>query len=454
MPTIRIDTFAGEAARLHPSLLPDGCAVTAHNVVLSDGKLRPLRFPAISSVPVLMENGLSELGDTKSLYLWKRGSILQTLAWPGFVKVAPSNIFDDDRHRIFVTGETGVGPGKKEPCVYIENTSGGSFTRASIVKIKMPSPSVVTPVIPPGYTNLRYTRFYQTWVDSYGYMSPPSDPSAEITYYDGQAVTLLSNAAPENAVSRRIWKVVSGTETESIQFVYEQAAAGSTFPEVTFEVADADAGEILPMFGSPPRDLAWMTFVPGGYYVGVSPSNPRTVMFSLVGYPTTWPSDYRYDVRDDIVGIAVTGNTVIVLTKGAPWALTGTSPDSMTVKVMQSEQSCVSARSICVMDGVVFYASADGVCMIAPGSAEPNLVQVITEKYFDKRAWAALNPASCAMVPYDGALHCWFTTASGASEARVIRLQDGGAAVTRHDEEAVCACYDPETDRLYYVRAQ
>lgn len=452
MSVIRITEFLGMVPRTHPSQLPDGCAVKAHNCTLYNGKVVPLRQPAVTAFPVRLENGLTAIGDARSLYLWRRGAVTEMLAWPGVVKVATSNIADDDRYRVFVTGETGIGTGLKEPAVYAVASGGTDFTRTSIVKTVLPAPVVTNPTGVGGATSFLYTFFFQTWVDAFGYMSGPSLPSGEVQYVDGQTVNVAATTAPAGAVSRRLWKVVTGTETESIQFVWEQAAVSGNFPASSFAVADADAGEILPEFESPPTDLAWMTFVPGNFYAGFAASSPKTVMFTAQGYPTTWPLDYRYDVRDPLVGIAVCGNSVIALTTGAPWLLSGTAPGSMSASVLQSEQACVSPHSVCVMDGAAFYASADGICMVAPSGNYPMLVQNVTEKLFGKREWAALNPSTCVMQPYDGALHAWFTLADGSNKGYVFKFADGAAAVTTHDEVAKAAYYDPETDGLYYVR--
>ena len=437
--------------RLHPSRLPDGCSVRAYNCTLYNGKSVPLRQPSVSSYPVRLENSLTAIGSAQSLYLWRHGTVTEMLAWPGIVKVATSNIADDDRYRIFVTGATGIGTGGLEPAVYAVASGGTDFTRTSIVKAPLPAP-IITPPGVGAETNFRYTYFFQTWVDAFGYMSGPSLPSEEIQYIDGQTMQISATIAPTGAVSRRVWKVVTGTETESIQFVLEQNVDGSYFPASSFTVADADAGEILPEFESAPADLSWMTFVPGNYYVGFAASAPKTVMFTQQGYPTTWPLDYRYDVRDPLVGLAVCGNSVVALTSGAPWLLTGTAPGSMTVSVMQSEQACVSARSICTMDGAAFYASRDGICMVAPSSSYPMLVVNVTEKLFGKREWEALNPSSCVMQAYDGGLHAWFTPTVGSPVGYIFKLSDGAAAVTTHDEVAKAAYYDTETDALYFVR--
>ena len=450
MPTIKIDRFSGIMPRVHPTLLPDGCAVKAHNCRLQSGKLSPILQPVkATEFRIRMEDGLSKISDANSIFLWKRGTVTEMLAWPGVVKVAPSNIADDTLYRLFVSGATGVGgTGKDHPCAYIASPSGTSYTRHSLVKTALPAP-IVTTSSPSDPDNIRYTYFFQTWVDAYGYESGVSLPSPEIEYNEGQSVNLSVVVAPAGASKRRVYKVVTGSETERIQFVYEQNAINSYFPQAAFNVKDEDAGEVIQSIVSPPEDLTWMSYVPGNFYVGVSAANKRTVMFSDVDRPTSWPDAYMYDIKDDFVGLAVCGNTVFVMTTGFPWAISGTAPESMSPAVMATAQGCVSDRSICVMDGVAFYASQDGICML---SSESLTAPVITEKYFSKREWEALNPSTCIMEAYDGALHAWFTLADGTRQGYIIDIGEGVSAITTHDEQAKAVCYDPATDGLYYVR--
>ena len=116
MASVKIDKFCGIAPRLHPTLLPDGMAVEAHNCKLENGKLVPLRQPSFVDVDAhstYFENGLSDIRDAQSLYCWKHtlsdGTVrTDFLAFPGRVYFAHGNIADDEYDRIFVTGETGV----------------------------------------------------------------------------------------------------------------------------------------------------------------------------------------------------------------------------------------------------------------------------------------------------------------------------------------------------------
>ena len=452
MAAIKIDTFSGIIPRAYPTLLPDGCAVKAHNCRLKSGKLSCIRQASkVTSIRTYLEGGLTKIGDATTLYLWNRYAGDCFLAWENTVKVAQSNLADDELHRIFVTGATGIGTtGQNLPCVYIENTGGTSFTRHPLTKTPLAAPDV-TVGTPSNPDNIRYTRFFQTWVDEYGYESGVSEASGEKQYTDGDEVDIAALAAPTGAVARRIYKVVSGTQTESIQFIVESSVSAFTFPAINnLAIKDEDAGEVLPQLVSPPDDLSWMTFVPGGYYVGYSPSKPRTVMFSDVNRPSSWPMDYQYDVHDDIVGLAVVGNTVYAFTKGYPEAFTGTAPESMSPSILSSPQACVSDKSICVLDSAAFYASEDGICMVSPTTG--TTVSVITEKYFSKREWEELNPSTCLLSTYDGALFAWFTLDSGVRQGYIFDIKEGASALITHDEEAKALFYDVRSDSLYYTR--
>lgn len=464
MPTIKVDTFGGILPKIHPTLLPDGCAIKAHNCFLKSGKLVPLRQPLkVAGMRIRMENGLSEIADAKTVYLWHRGDVDEMLAWPGIVKVAPSNIADDEYHRLFVSGETGVGVHGTDPCVYFASTSDTGIVRYSIVKERLPEPVATADAPSEEEQNIRYTVFFQSWVDAYGYESGANVVSGEmvldtetssykakgeVAYVDGAIVTVNATPAPINAVKRRIYKVVSGTESESIQFVVEQEVISGTFPDYSFRVLDEDAGEVMPMLVSASSDLVNITTVPGGFFVGFRKSNLREIRFSEVSIPCSWPDAYAYSIHDDIVGVGVTLNSVFVLTRGMPWVVTGTAPESMSASVLASQQGCVSARSICVMDGSVFYVSADGVCMLQDNMST---VTVVTAGIFSKREWADFVPSSSMMIAYDGALHLWFPNMVDP-KGYIINFNDGKAAVTTNDERAKAVCVDPVNDKLYFVR--
>lgn len=489
MATVKIDQFHGISPRTHPSLLADGMAVTAHNCRLKSGKLVPLKMPSrMDNYPISLVGGIAKISDANSIIIWKRDDTTEFLAFGGLVDKAAGNIADDEYDRIFLSGDTCLSwDGHDNVPMALLHVKGS----ASEQTIKCPLPKNPLPALKAKLVtengavadsdNIRYTYYYQTWVDPYGYESGASEPSLNwnpnangigkgaytndaLEYNDGDGVSFLALtedeipegggtlSSPTAGYKRRIYKVVTGSETGEARFVAEFDT--DPWGAKTIRVKDADAGEAMPLFETAPYDLRNMLYVPGGFYVGYSPRNPKTVMFSEVGVPTSWPEAYRYDLRDNIVAIAVSTNTVFIFTDGFPCVITGTAPESMTVSMLAGPAACVSKRSVCLYKNAACYASNVGICMIASSADDGTTVTNLTDKIFTKAQWQAFNPSSCLMGQHDGALFCFFTLSDGTRKGLVIDLLESADAVTTHDEESTCLCIDDATDNLYFVRSE
>jgi hypothetical protein len=314
-----------------------------------------------------------------------------------------------------------------------------------------------------------YSRFFYTWTDALGRESPCSKPSlipgeAEGTWIDGElehndgdeihfeAVTNV----PTEATAIRIWKVVTGNEDGYIQFVKELSKAEATDEDgFSFAVSDRDAGETIREIEAPPGDLRCVLDVPGSFYCGISAAYPKTVLFSDVDLIYSWPSEYRYDVRDRIVALAVTSNTVFALTEGWPYAISGTAPESMTVSKIAGPAACVSARGVVGHKNSVYFVSNAGLMSIHNDADSGTVCTNVTDGIFTKDQWQAFNPQSCVMVQHDGALHLFFALEDGSHRGLVVDLTEPkDVAVTTHDEVAKCACVDDATDKMFFVREE
>lgn len=512
MAVVRIESFGGIQPRVHPSLLQNGMAVKAHNVKLKNGKLVPLRMPSVASgVGLVMENGLTDVADAFSMHCWKRKDGESDLVlFPGMTWLSPGNVADDKNTRVVVSG-----PGMKggEPTIYMRDgqrivrhpmckdkpgtpsvrRNGGPIEKFDAITLKgyltcaeidaitdadkgdvyyakdagtigtgssAIHPDVNSQVVWLGsawgfydsaaFANIRYTYFFATWVDKYGYESPVSDPSDEVVYNDGDTMTVSVEDVPDDADLVRLYKVVTGTQEGRIQFIKEVDAKNAESFAVS--VKDEDAGEVISVVTSPPRDLQCILDVPGGFYCGFSPSSPKTVMFSDVGLLYSWPDDYRYDVGDNVVALAVTSNTVFALTDGWPYVLSGTSPGGMSVSKLAGPAACVSERSVCVFQNAVYYASNEGMMVIRNSADAGTVCSNLTEKIFTKDQWLAKNPSRCICGQHDGALYLFFEREDGTHEGLRIDLTESAAAVTTHDEVAKCLCVDNKNDEMYFVR--
>ena len=349
MATVKIAQFGGIAPRQHPTQLADGMAVTAHNCSLLTGKLVPLKSPRlVAGANVLLESGLSDVADAKSLHVWRKASgDFDFLLFKGVTWTAPGNVADDDLTRIIVSGDRD-GDGKAEPpVVYIRRGTAEVKDIVPIGKTPLATPRVQRNSGQGELTdNIRYTRFFVSWVDKDEMESPFSMPSqilvnnewvdGDLEYLEGDAVTITNFGSKTDyplAKKIRVYKVLTGMENGRCQFIAEaDATLDSTWTNgIGVKVKDEDAGEIMPDIGTPPDDLSCILDVPGAFYCGFSPSRPKTVCFSDIDLLYSWPEDYRYDIRDNIVALAVTANSVFALTDGWPYVLSGTAPESMTV---------------------------------------------------------------------------------------------------------------------------
>ena len=509
MATVKIDQFGGIAPRQHPTQLADGMAVKAHNVRLKTGKLVPLREPKLVEGPnIILEDGLSDVADAKSLHVWRKADgSFDFLLFKGVTWSAPGNIAADDLTRIVVSGDrTGDGTVDK-PVVYIRDS--GVKVVYEINKDPLDAPKVDRAAGSADLSTgtIRYTRFFVTWVDKYNMESPVSPASlvvdetylasdgwtydaatekitkggesidvsssawtvtmnggtfvsaqhygdGDLEYLDGDTVVLRPRGTiPSLATKVRVYKVITGMEEGRIQFVYELDASSVGAGGFSFTVKDEDAGEIMPEIEAPPEDLSCIHDVPGAFYVGFSPSAPKTVCFSDIDLLYSWPVAYRYDVADNLVALAVTSNTVFALTDGWPYVLSGTAPESMAVAKLAGPAACVSPRGVCVYRNAVYYVGNQGLMTIYNSADAGTVCQNLTDKIFTKDQWLAYNPSSCVMGQFDGALVLFFTLADGSHKALSIDLMENSAvAVTTHDEAASCLCVDNREDKLYYVR--
>lgn len=475
--TLKIDNFHGIQPRLHPSLLGKGMAVRAHNCRLKRGKLVPLRNPSVlPEAFVYKQGGLTKLSDAMSLHAWKwrnasNADVVAFLAFKGMTWMAEGNVADDEYDRVFVTGVTGVEYSDGEtvtedtPAVFLHERSGNNVIPHSLYKTPIGAPTASVGVSENAQsaidTNLTvfYVAFFAAWYDMYGYESPLSPASDIVEINDGSEVEFGVAGLPPGAKGVRLYMSRSGTEeaSDGIQFLADHdltpTEAASHSASFTLEVSPEDAGEAEPGIEQMPPDLRCLQFVPGGFYTGFSASAPRTVMFSDVGVATSWPVAYRYDLKDNIVALAVTSNTVFALTDGWPWVLSGTAPESMTAAKLAGPAACVSPRGVCVYRNSVYFASNEGLMAIVNDANAGTVCANVTEKIFTKDQWQEKNPSTCILAQHDGAIHMFFKRADGTpDEGLVLDLNESADAVTTHDEAARCVCVDNTTDTMYFVR--
>lgn len=447
MPTIQLNNFGGIIPRIHPTLLPYNCATKAHNCVLKNGKLVPLKEPGIENVKTICMDKLNDLNEVKTIYRWNEGEENPFVLFNEYVDCVPSNFYEDETHKFYIAGKTNEGSEDRDICVVYKKNN--VIKKKSMLMIAPPAPVVtrVGDAIPEEEENIKYTFFFQTWVDELGFESEISEPSSEIAYLDGDTIKVSAWETPYlNVAKRRIYKVITDLDGNgNIQFVSEEDIL-FTSSELTISLKDEDAGEIYTPVTSSHRKVEGMVYVPGNFYAMWCSCSPKTVRFSS-GAPNNFPDEYAYEVEYEIVGLAVIGNSIVVLTKSNPFIISGTSPEGMIVTKIPSMQGCLSKKTICVMDGIVFYISKDGLCMISEGDAS---VKIATSEFFSKREWKEMLSEDISLIGYDSMLFLW--RENNSKPSYIFSLTDGISAITTYDEYAKSEYVDPITDKMYFIK--
>lgn len=251
-----------------------------------------------------------------------------------------------------------------------------------------------------------------------GMPSPPTDPT-DIRYDSGVQVTMPTTIASpfSGYVNRvRIYRTASGTQGAQFFFVGEAPIPTVGTPVVFVDDVDPIAlGEVLPStdWAMPPNRLQGLVQMPNGFLAGFV---GNTLYFSEPYMPHAWPDRYRKTVTDDIVGIAVYGQTLVVATKGQPYIVTGVDPSSVSAAKLDVYAPCLAKSGMCSIGMGVAYPSYDGMVVVSASGA-----QVATQAQMTKAQWAAAWDAGMSSIWHDGRLIAFSTNAS----KRTLILQLG-----------------------------
>jgi hypothetical protein len=159
--------------------------------------------------------------------------------------------------------------------------------------------------------------------------------------------------------------------------------------------------------------------------------------------PYAWPEKYRLTTEHDIVAIAAIDTTLVIGTKGYPYLAQGVSPASVTTqKLSQLPQSCVSGRSMVAMDGVVLYASPDGLVGIGANGG-----QVVTEGIITRSQWRAMKPETMRAWHHEGKYVAMTDTHAFIFDPKSGDLRE----LTNRWDAAVS---DMESDSLYVAKGR
>jgi hypothetical protein len=362
------------------------------------------------------------------------------------VDVVKAPIDGDTSERTYFTGD---GYPKKT-----DNTlmaSGGTAYPMNAYKLGVPVPntSVSHYTITGTPTNAEDVSTNAAWIITYvtawGEEGGASDPIGVATFQPGQTYSLTDlPTAPVgnyNITTKRIYRSNTGNSGTAYQFEAEIPVSQATY---TAAVANDALGETITTMGweEPPEDGFGLTLGANGNAIILS---GRTIHPAIPFILYAYPPEYQLSVESDLVGAGAFGQGFAILTKANPYLILGVDPASYSMIRLDTNQACISKRSIVEMMGGVVYASPDGLWFIDGSGLKP-----LTASMMTKEQWQAYKPENSHACELDGRYHFFYDT--GTSTGSLIFDFGRTPYVTHSDIHCTAAYNDPLRDSMYMAQ--
>jgi len=448
MAGFKIDEFKGVVPKVSPRLLATEFGQTAKNCKIGTGDLQAFKEKTLDWNPTSGDTNIqtiykfapgtanSDTGAPVSQGFW--------MAWNKDINIVDGPVTTDVSHRTYFTGD-GV-PKTTDNTLTLAGTT--TNYPATTYDLGVPAPTnaatvsgmsgTATSSDPLDNTDVYYVY---TYVTGWGEESAPSPVSGKITYQIGeQPILSTSGTAPTgayNVTHKRFYAASTGSSSTQYQYCGEVPLATASFTD------PLTRAEVLPTTGwdMPDSGMGGIVILANGILAGFK---QNTLMFSEPYLPYAWPALYQLTIDHDIVGLGVSGQSLVVCTTAVPYLCTGIMPQAMSLQKMDVEQACMSKRSICTVNGTVIYASPDGLIGIDESGAS-----LITQELFTREQWQALKPSSMHAYQHDGLYYCFYSV--GSSDQGGFILDPATSHLVFIDLYATAGFNDTTDDTLYLV---
>lgn len=280
-----------------------------------------------------------------------------------------------------------------------------------------------TVTITGGSGSVNETRAYlYILVSAWGEESAPSPATVATGKPDATwTIGALPAGAQPNQQYTDIYRSAVGTQGAGNFYRVGRVTVGTT----TFvDSMSASNVPLQPELGSvfnepPPSNLMGLVMHSSGAAVGFF---GRTVCFSLSYLPNAWPSEQRYTVKDEVVGLAAVSNAIIVMTTGHPVIIAGNDPAAVSIIDVADHEPCLNRRSIVVSNNRAVYASPNGLIGIGTAGIDRPTAGVVTNE-----EWAVYQPGSLIAQMYGP----WYVAFHEPSRGLALPLPPlGDASIT------------------------
>lgn len=256
----------------------------------------------------------------------------------------------------------------------------------------LPQPGDITVDVSGGTSETIVSRAYvTTFVTEYGEEGPASAPFLANGKQDALfKITVAAAVANDLGVNRnikkiRIYRTITSAAGVATYYNVAELDATTLSQEYVDNIPDTELAS-KPILESTawtaPPNLDGIVAMPNGIMAGYINNE---LYFSEPYRPHAWPAAYSLTIDYDVVGMAVTGQTLVVCTVGAPVTASGVNPASITTSKLAIFEPCLSKGSILPTEDGVFYTSPNGLIAVNSG-----LIQNITKQFMSRDQWAGV----------------------------------------------------------------
>ncbi|MGH8685646.1 MAG: hypothetical protein ACREUM_09890, partial [Nitrosospira sp.] len=252
-----------------------------------------------------------------------------------------------------------------------------------------------------------------------------------------------ARVAPHNTtgMTKRIYRTLTTSSGTEYHYIVTIAAITTTYNDTTSDT-DAALGEVLPSttWNMPPAGMRGIVILANGIAAGFIGNE---VLFSEPFKPYAWPTAYRQTYDQDIVAIGVTGTTLVGMTEGNPFTITGVEPVTMGggMEKLGVAWPCMAKRGVASFAFGVGYPAPQGMVIIGANS------DVVTKDLFTQKEWSELNPDTFIAASADNRYYSGYSVDD--SSLMFVIDKNEAASFIKVNQRITAIWADPWTGKLY-----
>lgn len=257
------------------------------------------------------------------------------------------------------------------------------------------------------------------------------------TFSSGSVSGTWSRVAPfvSGTWKQRIYRTDS---TGAFRFVAEQNA-GATFTDTVTNANLSGTTLLSADYRMPETGLRGLVELPYGSFAAFD-AGTGDVYLSEPNKPWAWPQAYRQTVPFTVVGLGVYGSTVVVVTTGIPYIISGAHPSTAQPdKGSDEAYPCAHKRTIVETPAGVMWDTDRGLALIGPAGAV-----IATEAVFTQDEWSDFRPTFAAL--HNGRYYGF-----NANAGFHFRREGGSDEFYTISTQAIEAWTDPANGKMYLV---